>query len=152
MSDLEQPDVGFIINRSYLSDFSFENPYGPIPVEAAEGLSHGLEGGVKVSALNVPDTHRVDVTLSLTAALAGKVVLIAELTYTAEVTLYGIPEQVAPQILCVDVPNSLFPKVREILVNNASYAGYAMMEISPIDFRAKFQAEYGSAVQPNKAA
>lgn len=146
MSESKQPEVGFVITRGFLSDLSFENPFGPIPPESAADIRHSLDGGVKVSALNAPNSHLVEVTLSLSAALGERVVLIAEASYVAEVTLFGIPALVAPQILCVDVPYSVFPIIREIMVRNGAYAGYPGMQLAPLDFRAQFQATCGDSV------
>ena len=138
MSEKQDQEIGFLIKQHYLNDLSVENPVGRVAQEEAPALRLGLDGGVRVSPLAEADSHRVEISLRLTAALGERVVFLAELTYRVEVELHGIPEPVRPHLLCVEVPVAIFPVIQEILVRNGAYAGYPDMQVSPLDFREIF--------------
>lgn len=134
---------GFEIIRNYLNDLSVENPFGRVPDEAADQLQQ--TASVRVEALPLAaEMWQVNLWLELKATLHSQVVFLAELNYRAEVKLHHIPEPVAPQILHVDVPTTIFPVIQKIVADNGSFAGYPGLQLNPIDFRSIFYKEHRS--------
>lgn len=149
MTESEPQVIGFIITKSFLSDLSIENPFGPVSADLAEEIYVGMEGEVNVKPMITPDCYQVQVNLTLTAKLQLKTVFLAEISYLAEVRLEGIPDLVAPQILFVDVPDTVFPHIQEIILRNGGFAGYGEMHLHPLDFRSQFLTRYGEAGPKN---
>lgn len=145
MTEFDKQQTGFTICRSFLADLSVENPTGPVVADLATEIKLGLDGEVNVTSM-LNNVHQVDVGLRLTAALGARVIFLAELTYRVEVTLQGIPEPVVSQVLCVDVPNTVFPVIQEIMVRNGAFAGYPEMQVLPLDFRKIFLAKQGDSI------
>jgi preprotein translocase subunit SecB len=134
--------IGFFINRHYLHDLSVENPVGRVADEDVKQLRFGLEGRVdaKPEALN---SFLVGINMQFTSMLREKVVFLVDITYRVEVELRGIPEPVVPFTLGVNVPEAVFPILKEILQRNGGYAGYPGMQVNAPDFRAMYAASHG---------
>ena len=139
---------GFFINRQYLYDLSVENLVGEIVPQDMPVLKQGLEGSVQAHAVeqadaaSAPADFNVDITIKLSAAINDRVVFIIELTYRVEVTPSSIPDFALPQMLCVAVPTNVFASIKQILQQNAAYAGYPDLYVADFDFNAMYYAQH----------
>lgn len=137
MQSKNQP--GFFVNRHFIKDLSFENPNGPFLKEGeAEKITMETQGSVHVIPDKEKENDKVDLTLTLTARLEGKVIYLCEMTYSLEVQLKNIPDPVRPHMLHVSVPESVMPLIEEALNKALQLGGFTGVKISNISFRESF--------------
>lgn len=137
---MEGAQIGFFVNRHYLSDLSVENPVGRVDDAQLPEIAYGLDGSVNATPLGEEGMFLVEVGLCLTAMLRNRVVFMVEITYRIEVELRGIPDLVRPFTLLVSVPEWIFPLLQEVLQRNATYAGYPEAKFTAPNYREKYVA------------
>lgn len=129
---------GAYILDQYVSDFSIENPGGRVPAEQAGELALGLDTLVESAPL--PDSpagaYGVQITLGMPARLGERIIFLIEMRYRINVQLQGISPEDVPRLLHVQVPNAVFPVLKDIVEKNGAFAGYPEIVLYPIDFAA----------------
>lgn len=138
------PDTpGAYILEQYLADFSIENPGGRLPVEQAAELDLGLEASVVAAALPdaAPGRYGVQITLGLPAQLGERVIFLIEMRYRVNVQVQGVSAENIPALLHVQIPNVVFPAIKEIVERNGAFAGYPELVLLPINFAALFHVQ-----------
>jgi len=143
MTENAIPDIpGAYILEQYLADFSIENPGGRVSPEQAAELVLGMEASVYAAEL--PDTtdgrYGVQIALGLPARLGERIIFLIEMRYRVNVQVQGVAAETIPALLQVQVPNAVFPAIKEIVQRNGAFAGYPELLLLPIDFAALFQA------------
>lgn len=133
------PDApGIIILHHALIDLSVENPHGYLKPEYAAEIASEYQTEVRVMPLPANDAHRVDVVVRLSARSGIQLVFVVEITYRAEVQLHLVSPEDAPRVLNVEVPEAMFPGIKEILETCGRFAGYPGMEVHGMDFAAAY--------------
>jgi len=138
------PDTpGAYILEHYLADFSIENPGGRLPAEQAADLVLGMDAAVVAVALPdaAPGMYGVQITLGLPARLGERVIFLIEMRYRVNVQVQGVSAETIPALLQVQVPNAVFPAIKEIVEKNGAFAGYPELVLLPINFAALFHVQ-----------
>ena len=133
-----QKPPGFFVDRHYLKDLSFENPAGPMQIADRSQIKSRVGGAVNSQAMEKAGFFKVDTTLTINASIADRTIFLCELTYSADVELTQIPDQVRKQILSVDVPNYLMPHINQVIDHVARAGGFTELRIKKIDFLALY--------------
>ncbi len=144
----EASEAPFVVHAQYLVDYSFENkvmvPY--LRGEIDPKFRHEMEWALEINHLeehNFQVVLRVEVTAhsaSQNNETQGepKVAYIIELFYGAVVSINPQLSQHTDAILQVEIPNILYPFVRQIIADSTLRASYPAIFIPPINFREKF--------------
>jgi preprotein translocase subunit SecB len=121
-----------------LVDLSLENPRGRLPESYLAEIAPEYELQVRVAPLAEAECHRVDTMVRLSARAGIQVVFVAELTYRAEVQLHLVPAEDVQRVLHVEVPEAMFPVIKEVFETNGRYAGYPGVHLDGLDFAKAF--------------
>lgn len=133
------PDApGIVILHHALVDLSVENPHGYLRPEYAAEVVPAYQTEVAVTPVPAIDAQRVDVMVRLSARSGLQLVFVIEMTYRADVRLHQVSPEDAPRVLHVDVPEALFPGIKEILETCGRFAGYPDMQVHGVDFAGAF--------------
>lgn len=138
------PDTpGAYILEQYLADFSIENPGGCVSAEQAADLALGMDAAVVAAPLPdaAPGMYGVQITLGLPARLGERVIFLIEMRYRVNVQVQGVSAENIPALLQVQIPNAVFPAIKEIVQRNGAFAGYPELVLLPIDFAALFHVQ-----------
>lgn len=143
------PRVGFVVEHHYLKDLSVENPWGPLDAEGLRNVEITCEGGVQhlqaVHESCVEGYDTVEMHLIITCAREARIRLICEVTYVARVRLENIPDPVRAQILHVDVPKYMLPRITQVIDYGAKAAGYPGLDVGAIDLLSAYLQQRGAA-------
>ncbi len=127
------------INGQYIKDLSFEVPHAPhIFTTLREAPEIDVNVDINAARLNEQNAFNVDLKFRVEGKAGEQVAFIAELVYSAAVTLNVEKEHIEPMLL-IEVPRHLFPFARAILADLVRDGGFPPMMISPIDFVALYK-------------
>ncbi|HEY0634129.1 MAG TPA: protein-export chaperone SecB [Gammaproteobacteria bacterium] len=147
MSETENSQPQFAIQRIYLKDLSFETPHTP-HIFQSQG-----EGAVNVeldSSANrlAESVYEVVLSLTVTNKLAEKVAYLVEVRQAGIFAISGFNEQDLNGMLHSFCPNILFPYVRESITSVVSKGSFPQLLLAPINF----DAIYAQHLQKQQAA
>ncbi len=150
MSDEQQQQPTFSIEKIYVKDLSLEIPSAPqvflqreTPQIDVQLHSQGgmVEDGVYEAVL----------TVTVTAKLAeDKTLFLVEAAQAGIFHIRNIPPADLEPILGITCPNILFPYVRETISDMVSRAGFPPMLLNPVNFELMYQQQ--RTAQPEAAA
>lgn len=135
------------IQSQYVRDLSFENPNAPMPMKKAEGKPNiDVDFAMDARKTEVPGyDNGYEVVLKVTAhAKKGTMTtFIIELEYGMMVTLDNVPEDKVHPLLLIEMPNYMFPYVRQIVSDLSQKAGYMPFMLTPVNFKALYRKRFG---------
>jgi preprotein translocase subunit SecB len=149
MSDQQEQQPVFSIDKIYVKDLSLEVPNAPeVFLEQSQPeidmqlASEGKQIGEGYFDCNL--------TVTVTAKVQDKVMFLAEVVQSGIFQIRNIPGDDVEPILGVACPNILFPYARETVSNLVSRAGFPPVLLAPINFEALYmqqraQLEAGNA-------
>ena len=125
-----------VIHAQYIRDLSFENPNAPMPLKKADG-----EPNINIDGFS----NAYEVVLNVTAkATKGEMVtFIVEIEYGMMVTVDDVPEDKIHPLLLIEMPNYMFPYVRQIVSDVTQKAGYMPLLLAPVNFKALYRKRFG---------
>lgn len=123
------------VQRLYVKDVSFEAPGAPAiftqPWEPETNVQFG-SGANRLSDNQFESVLQVTVT----TAVKGKTVYIAEVRYAGVFLIEGIEGPALEQVLNVHCPNILYPYVREVVSEMVSRGSFPQFILQPMNFEA----------------
>jgi len=133
MSDQEQAQPSFQIEKLYVKDLSLEVPNAPQVFMQADNPQ--LEIQVRNEATQFADAlFEVTVTVTVTARSGDKTLFLAEAAQAGIFTLRGIPPQDLEPLLAVGCPTILYPYARETISDLVTRAGFPAVVLAPVSF------------------
>ena len=141
MSEQEQQQPVFSIEKLYLKDLSLEVPHAP-QVFLDNGQPE-VEMRVGTTSTKLEDGfYNCDVTVTVTAKLEeNKVMFLNEVTQSGIFRIENIEEEDIQMLLAVACPNILFPYAREVVSSTVTRAGFPPVLLAPINFEAMYQSQ-----------
>ena len=141
MSEQEQQQPVFSIEKLYVKDLSLEVPHAPqifLTQEAPE-----VEMKVAVQSTKLEDEfYDCSVTVTVTSSMADKqVMFLNEVTQSGIFRIANMPDEDVNLLLGVACPNILFPYAREVVSSTITRAGFPPVLLAPINFEAMYQQE-----------
>lgn len=132
-----------VIHKQYLKDLSFENPNAPDILKKVEQRpAMDLNIGMDVQRYEPDgaegDFYEVTLTVNAQAMRQDKAMFIAEVIYGAVVSIKDLPEKQHHPVLFIEVPQLLFPFVRQILSSVTQNGGYMPLQLAPVDFKSMY--------------
>lgn len=140
IGDVAQTPV--IIHKQYLKDMSFENPNAPLILKRAD-MRPEMDMNIMIDVQKLEDEdfeHLYEVTLQVNASAKreDQTMFLAEILYSAAVSITGLDEKKHHPLLFIEVPYMLFPFARQILANATQSGGYMPLQLAPVDFRSMY--------------
>lgn len=133
MSEQEQAQPSFQIEKLYVKDLSLEVPNAPQVFMQADNPQ--LEIQVRNEATQFADAlFEVTVTVTVTARSGEKTLFLAEAAQAGIFTLRGIPPQDLEPLLAIGCPTILYPYVRETISDLVTRAGFPAVVLAPVSF------------------
>lgn len=133
------PNMPVTVHAQYIKDISFENPNAPNSLRPSQEKP-SVEVNISLDATKLEDPELkslYEVTLGITAksTRADKVEFIAEASYAAAVSLHEVNEENHHPLLFIEIPQQIFPWVRQSIAQLTQGGGYAPLFLQPVDFR-----------------
>jgi preprotein translocase subunit SecB len=146
MSDAQNNQAVFSIEKIYVKDLSLEIPNAPqaflerdtpnVDIQLHHN-STGVDEGV----------YQTTLTVTVTAKVNDKTLFLVEAAQAGIFVLRNIPVNDIEVVLGVACPNILFPYVREVVSDTVVRAGVPPVVLNPVNFEALFQAQRESQAQ-----
>lgn len=131
------------VHAQYVKDFSFENPNAPEALRLnnarAETDINIVLDAVKIQDESNPDLYESSLTLKVQSTRGTDTLFIAEIVYSALVSIKDVQPQFIKPILYVDVPQMLFPFARQMVSNAVTAGGFPPLLLNPVDFRGMYE-------------
>lgn len=136
-----------MIHAQYIRDLSFENPNAPMPLRKAEGApAIDVDFSMDARKVEIPgyeESYEVALYVSVNAKKGEMTTFIAELEYGMMVTLQDVPADKVHPLLLIEMPNYMFPYVRQIISDLTQQAGYMPFYLTPVNFKALYRKRFG---------
>ncbi len=134
----EQQQSGFVIQRIYLKDCSFESPASP------EVFLDKWEPEVSINLHTASkalkeDAHEVVLKITVTATQNEKTVFVAEVHQAGIFTVSDMPKEQIHYLLGAFCPNMLFPYARETIGSLVGRGEFPHFYLQPVDFDQIYQ-------------
>jgi preprotein translocase subunit SecB len=136
------PNSPIVIHKQYLKDFSFENPNAPEILKRGNtppetDMSIGLDVN-KIEHEEYEHFYEVVVNIKASAVREGQTMFVADIAYGATVSITGLDIKKHHPLLLIEVPQMIFPFVRQILAHASLSGGFLPLQLQPIDFRSMY--------------
>ncbi|KAG0162967.1 hypothetical protein DFQ30_000962 [Apophysomyces sp. BC1015] len=138
MSDQQNNQPFFNIQRIYLKDLSLEQPNSPAIFLEQE--MPGVEVEVDVNAERLADgVFEVIVTGTVTAKVATKVAFLIEAKQAGIFDIRNIPNEQIDPLIGVACPTIIFPYLRSNIADAITRAGFPPIHLAEINFQALYE-------------
>lgn len=134
MSDTQQQQPVFSIEKIYVKDLSLEIPHAPQVFLQRETPQVDVQlhnqGGMMEEGV-----YETVLTVTVTAKLPeDKTLFLVEAAQAGIFQIRNVPQEDLEPILGVTCPNILFPYVREVISDMVSRAGFPPVLLNPVNF------------------
>ena len=139
MSDEQEQQPVFSIEKIYVKDLSLEIPHAPqiflqreTPQVDVQLHNHNemMEDGVYEAVLTVTATAKLP---------EDKTLFLVEVTQAGIFQIRNVPEEDLQPILGITCPSILFPYVREVISDMVTRAGFPTVLLNPVNFDVLYQ-------------
>lgn len=137
MATSEQNKQQFGIQRIYIKDLSFESPMAPQVFLSEWKPEINVELHTVHNKLQ-DDVYDVELGVSVTAKMDGKVVFLIEVKQAGIFLVKGFDEKHLNYILGINCPSTLFPYAREAISDVISRGTFPQLILEPINFEALY--------------
>ena len=154
MSEEQQVQRQFLVQRIYTKDISFEAPNTPQLFQ--ENWSPEIKVGLG-SEVNKVNEELLELVLkvSVEAKHEDKTVFLVEIQQAGLFAIQGFNEQEADALMGVAAPNVLFPYAREVVSDLVTRGSFPQFVLQPVNFEAIYaqqrQAKAAQAADSNTA-
>jgi preprotein translocase subunit SecB len=137
VTDPQQPQPEFVIQRLYIKDASFESPQSPGIFQ--ENLQPTVNLNIHTSSTVLGENiHEVVLTTTVTASVESRTIFLIEVKQAGIFTIKNIPKENMGAVLGITCPTILFPYLRETVSELAAKGGFQHFYLSPINFEALY--------------
>ena len=145
MTDENQPEATFSVEKLYIKDFSFEAPNTPNVFLQQEQPQIDIKMDIEHNSLGEAGMYEVVLPLSVTAKTKDKTYFLAEVHQAGVFHIQGIAEEDLPLVLEINCPNILLPFAREAVSSMIGRGGFPPVLINPVNFEALFHQRHNQA-------
>jgi preprotein translocase subunit SecB len=137
MTDPQQPQPSFQIEKIFVKDLSLEIPNAPqIFMEQAQPQ---LEVQIGTAVAKFAEKFfEVTVSATVTAKAGERTVFLAEAVQAGIFSVSDVPQQDLEPLLSVGCPTILFPYLRETISDLVIRGGFPPVLLSPVSFEALY--------------
>lgn len=138
MSDQQNNQPFFNIQRIYLKDLSLEQPNSPAIFLEQE--MPGVEVEVDVKAERLADgVFEVIVTGTVTAKVATKIAFLIEARQAGIFDIRNLPNEQVDPLIGIACPTIIFPYLRSNVADAITRAGFPPIHLAEINFQALYE-------------
>ena len=138
MSEQQDNQQQFAIQKIYLKDVSFESPNAPA-VFSNEQWQPEVNVQLNTEAKSVSESiHEVTLTVTVTAKQQDKTAFLVEVKQAGVFQMAGFAKEQMGGMLGAYCPEVLFPFAREAIADLVAKGGFPQMLLSPVNFNALY--------------
>jgi len=138
MSDEQQNQQQFAIQKIYLKDVSFESPNAPIIFTEGQ-FQPEINVQINTEAQTVnEDLHEVTLTVTVTAKQNDKTAFLVEVKQSGIFQISGFEQEQMGGMLGAYCPEALFPFARETIADLVAKGGFPQVLLAPVNFNAMY--------------
>jgi len=139
MSEQEQQQPIFSIEKIYLKDMSLEVPSAPKIFLSSESPQVDVNIHTAASVVESGALYEVVLTVTVTAKLPDKTVFLVEAAQAGLFHIRNLPPQDLDAVLGILCPNTLLPYAREAVASAVTHAGFPPVMLHHMDFNQAYQ-------------
>ena len=138
MSDEQQNQQQFAIQKIYLKDVSFESPNAPVIFTGGD-FQPEINVQINTEAQTVSEgIHEVTLTVTVTAKQNDKTAFLVEVKQSGLFQMSGFEQEQMGGMLGAYCPEALFPFARETIADLVAKGGFPQVLLSPVNFNALY--------------
>lgn len=137
MSDTQQQEQQFIIQRIYIKDVSFEAPNSPAVFTQEWHPDTNLDLNTHVNTLG-NNNYEVELLITITVKSNEQTAFLVEVKQAGVFFIQGYAAEQLNHLLAAYCPNILFPYAREVIAGMVSKGSFPELHLSPINFDALY--------------
>ena len=154
MSEEQQAQRQFLVQRIYTKDISFEAPNTPQLFQENWSPEINVGLGSEVTKVN-EELLELVLKVSVEAKHEDKTVFLVEVQQAGLFAIQGFNEQEADALMGVAAPNVLFPYAREVVSDLVTRGSFPQFVLQPVNFEAIYaqqrQAKAAQAAESDTA-
>ncbi|HEX6002509.1 MAG TPA: protein-export chaperone SecB [Burkholderiales bacterium] len=139
MSESQQPQPAFGIQKIYLKDLSLEIPNAPQIFLERDGPQVDVNLHNEARPLGQPGLYEVVLTVTVTAKLKERTVFLVEAAQAGIFEVVNIASPELEAVLGIVCPNTLLPYAREVIASTVTRAGFPPVVLQHMSFETIYQ-------------
>jgi preprotein translocase subunit SecB len=143
MSDEQQTDRQFAIQRIYTKDISFESPNAPQVFISEWEPKINVDLSTEIQALS-EDTIQVILTVNVVAKHEDKAVFLVEVQQAGIFLAKGFSEEELGPLMGIGAPNALYPYAREAVSDLITRGSFPQFTLQPVNFEQMYAQQMAS--------
>ncbi len=146
MSEEQQNEPQFAIQRIYTKDISFESPNAPKVF--VENWTPQVNVGIKTEINALDETnYEVVLTVNVEAKHEDNSVYLVEVQQAGIFLAKNIPQEQLGPLLGIGAPNALFAYAREVVSDLTTRGTFAPFVLQPVNFEAMYAQQVAAQKQ-----
>ena len=152
MSDEQQTQRQFLVQRIYTKDISFEAPHSPQIFQ--ENWSPEIKVGLGSETKKIDDSNfELVLKVSVEAKQGDRTVFLVEVQQGGLFLIRGFSAEETDALMGVAAPNLLFPYAREVVSDLVTRGSFPQFVLQPVNFEAIYaQQRQARAAQAESSA
>jgi preprotein translocase subunit SecB len=147
MSDEQQADRQFAIQRIYTKDISFESPNAPQVFISEWEPKINVDLSTEIQALS-EDTIQVVLTVNVVAKNEDKTAFLVEVQQAGIFLAKGFSEEELGPLMGIGAPNALYPYAREVVSDLITRGSFPQFTLQPVNFEQMYAQQAASKEAP----
>jgi preprotein translocase subunit SecB len=143
MSDEQQTDRQFAIQRIYTKDISFESPNAPQVFISEWEPKINVDLSTEIQALS-EDTIQVVLTVNVVAKHEDKTAFLVEVQQAGIFLAKGFSEEELGPLMGIGAPNALYPYAREVVSDLITRGSFPQFTLQPVNFEQMYAQQMAS--------
>jgi preprotein translocase subunit SecB len=143
MSDEQQADRQFAIQRIYTKDISFESPNAPQVFISEWEPKINVDLSTEIQALS-KDTIQVVLTVNVVAKHEEKTAFLVEVQQAGIFLAKGFSEEELGPLMGIGAPNALYPYAREVVSDLITRGSFPQFTLQPVNFEQMYAQQMAS--------
>ena len=143
MSDEQQADRQFAIQRIYTKDISFESPNAPQVFISEWEPKINVDLSTEIQALS-EDTIQVVLTVNVVAKYEDKTAFLVEVQQAGIFLAKGFSEEELGPLMGIGAPNALYPYAREVVSDLITRGSFPQFTLRPVNFEQMYAQQMAS--------
>ena len=143
MSDEQQTDRQFAIQRIYIKDISFESPNAPQVFISEWEPKINVDLSTEIQALS-EDTIQVVLTVNVVAKHEDKTAFLVEVQQAGIFLAKGFSEEELGPLMGIGAPNALYPYAREVVSDLITRGSFPQFTLQPVNFEQMYAQQMAS--------
>jgi preprotein translocase subunit SecB len=151
MSDQDNNQPSFAIQRIYLKDLSLELPNAP-QILLEQGQPQ-VDVQLNLHAEPVVESiYEVAVTATVTAKVNDKVLFLVEAKQAGLFEIKNVPQEQMQPIIAIACPQIVYPYLRATVADVLNRTGFPAVHLTEVNFQAMYEAQLAQAAAANGQA